>query len=137
MLKLAIAYVSTGAVFLLLDALWLTLAGPRLYRPALGPLLADQLRLAPAVAFYLLYVAGLVYFCVQPGLVLGWRKALVSGLTLGLVAYGAYDLTSYAVMRVWSLPVTLADLAWGALASGAASVAGVQLALALTSLLKD
>jgi uncharacterized membrane protein len=125
MVKLVVAYVATGVVFLLLDGSWLALVGPRLYRPDLNALLADKIRIGPAIAFYLLYVAGLGYFCVQPGLDDGWRKALGSGLVLGLVAYGAYDLTCHAVMRVWSLKVTLADLAWGGFASAVASAAGV------------
>jgi uncharacterized membrane protein len=125
MLKLAIAYAVTGVAFLLLDGAWLALAGTRLYRPALDGLLADRVRLVPAALFYLLYVAGLVYFCVRPGLDLGWRKALVSGAILGLVAYGAYDLTCQAVMRTWSWNITLADLAWGAFASASAATLGV------------
>ena len=129
--KLVVAYLATAVVFILMDGVWLTLAGPHLYRPALDPLLGDKIRIAPAIAFYALYIAGLVYFCVQPGLAEGWRKALVSGVILGLVAYGAYDLTCNAVMRVWSLKVTLGDMAWGAVASGGASVAGVLIVRAI------
>ena len=130
MLKLAIAYLSTGLIFLALDAEFLTFAGSRLYRPALDSLLADKVRGGPAVVFYLIYVAGMVYFCVQPAIAEGWRKALISGAFFGLVAYGTYDLTCFAVMRVWSLPVTVADMAWGAFATGIASMAGVLIAQA-------
>lgn len=131
MLKLIAAYVSTGLAFALMDGVWLTLVGPHLYRPALDPLLSDKVRLAPAVVFYGLYVAGLTYFCVLPGLSEGWRKALIAGVLLGLVAYGAYDLTCQATMKVWSLKVTLADLAWGAFASGVASAAGTLITRAI------
>lgn len=125
MLKLGlIAYLCTGAAFAVMDGAWLTLAGPHLYRPALDPLLADQVRIAPAIAFYGLYIAGLTWFCVLPTLVEGWTGALIAGVLLGLVAYGAYDLTCQATMKVWSLKITLADLAWGAVASGLASAAG-------------
>ena len=134
MLRLGAAYVCTAVVFLLLDGAFLAVVGPRLYKPEIGPILADKLRLAPAVAFYLLYVAGLVYFCVRQGLADGWEPAMISGLALGLVAYGAYDLTCYSVMRVWSLKVTLVDLAWGAAASGAACAGGVLLTRAVPGL---
>ena len=124
MLRLLVAYLCTGIAFALLDGAWLTLVGPHLYRPALDPLLADRVRPAPAAAFYAIYIAGLTWFCVVPKLADGWRGALVSGVVLGLVAYGAYDLTCQATMKVWSLRVTLADLAWGAFASGVAAAVG-------------
>lgn len=118
--RLAIAYIATAVVFLILDAGWLTLVGPRLYRPELGSLLADKVKIAPAVVFYLLYVAGLVAFVVNPSLGAGWTRALVWGAAFGVVAYATYDLTCAATMRQWSLKVTLADIVWGAVASGVA-----------------
>jgi uncharacterized membrane protein len=123
--RLLIAYVATAVVFLILDGVWLTLAAPRLYRPEIGHLLADKVQLGPAIAFYLLYVAGMVWFCVRPNLGAGWGPAALSGVVLGLVAYGAYDLTCQATMRDWSIKVTVADLAWGAFATATASGAGV------------
>ncbi len=131
MLKLPIAYVSTALVFVLMDGAFLAVVGPKLYRPDIGVLLTDKVRLGPALVFYLLYVAGLVYFCVRPSLALGWTAGLINGVLLGLVAYGTYDLTCYAVMRVWTLKVTLVDLAWGAIASGVASAAGVAITRAI------
>ena len=124
MLKLSIAYVATALVFVVMDGAWLSLVGPRLYRPEIGELLSDKVRLAPAIVFYLLYVTGLVYFAVRPGLASGWAQAVVPGLMLGLVAYGAYDLTCQAVMRVWSVKITAGDMIWGAFASAVASAAG-------------
>lgn len=118
----AIAYPATLAAFLALDFVWLSLAGPRLYRPMLGDLLAADFRLAPAIVFYLLYVAGLVYFAVAPQLEpRPWSAALLNGAFFGLVAYGTYDLTNQATLRHWPTTLTLADLAWGTLASGAAA----------------
>ena len=125
MLKLAIAYVSTGVVFLILDGAFLTLAGMKLYKPELGSLISEQVRLGPAALFYLLYVAGLMYFCVGPNLGGDWTKAAIAGAVLGLVAYGTYDLTCHAVMRVWSTKVTVIDMLWGAFVSAAACGGGV------------
>ena len=125
MLKILVAYVASGVVFLAMDGGWLALVAPKLYRPIIGELMAGSVRPAPAAAFYLIYVAGLVYLAVRPAWRTGeWSTALVSGLVLGLVAYGAYDLTNQATLKVWSLRITLADMAWGAVASGAAATVG-------------
>ncbi len=130
--RLAIAYLVTGLVFLTLDGGWLSLVGPRLYRPEIGALLAEKIQAPPAILFYLIYLTGLIYFCVAPNLEKGWVKAAVSGAVLGLVAYGAYDLTCQTVMKTWSTKVSVADMAWGAFASAVASAAGVAITRSLS-----
>ena len=118
MMKAIVAYVTTAVAFGALDAVWLSQMGPRLYRPVLGDLITDSPRLAPAVAFYLIYIFGLVFFAVMPGVEAGkWTKTALNALILGVVAYATYDLTNQATLRTWATHLTLADLAWGAFAS--------------------
>ena len=65
---------------LVLDIIWLTLAVPRIYKPALGDLLADKPNLAVAGVFYLLYVVGVVVFAVLPALeTRSWLQAAGTG----------------------------------------------------------
>jgi uncharacterized membrane protein len=119
------AVAATVAAFLVLDAAWLSLAGPHLYRPALGHLLASDVDWVAALLFYVLYLAGLAVFAVAPARTVGgaaWRGAL-----FGLVAYATYDLTNQATLRDWPWLVTLADLAWGAFASATASAVGAKI----------
>lgn len=125
MLVYLIAYVASGVVFVASDVAWLTLAGPRLYKPLLGPLLADKLNGAAAAAFYLLYLAGVAFLAIMPALKGGgWRVAALHGLVLGLVAYGTYDLTNQATLRIWATRLTVADMTWGGALTAAAAVAG-------------
>lgn len=123
--QIAIAYAVTAVVFLGLDAVWLGTMADRLYRPAIGHLMAPSFALAPAVIFYVLYVAGIVFFAVSPAM--GMRRpvlaALGLGALLGLLAYGTYDLTNQATLKDWPWRVTLADLAWGGFATGTAAAA--------------
>jgi uncharacterized membrane protein len=129
--KIVMAYVATALVFGILDAVWLRQASPALYRPALGDLLADQFRLAPALTFYAIYIAGLTYFAVVPGIlsnsaagavtVAGVPFAVLQGTLIGLVAFATYALTNQATMKVWPGQVTLIDIAWGAVTSGFAA----------------
>lgn len=132
-MKWIAAYVASGSVFLAGDFVWLTLMGPRLYRPALGSLLADKPRALPAIAFYVLYLVGVFVFAVEPAVREGvWRKAVVLGGLFGLVAYAAYDLTNQATLRVWPARVTAADMAWGAAITALAALAGAGAARALS-----
>ncbi len=119
-----IAYLATGLTFGVLDALWLRWAGPNFYRPALGDMLAASFRAGPAIAFYLIYVAALVWFAVRSGVAVGVPFGVMQGALIGLVAYATYDLTNQATMRHWSLQVTLVDIAWGMAASALASGVG-------------
>jgi len=66
MLKYAIAYLAAGAAFAVVDAVWLTTVGPRLYRPALDEVLAESFRLPAAIAFYLIYIAGVLLLAILP-----------------------------------------------------------------------
>jgi len=115
MKRLLFAYLLTGAVLLPLDFLWLRYVGQGFYRDRLGDLLAPEVKLPPAIVFYLLYLVGIVVFVVQPALEGGsWPRALLHGALFGCIAYATYDLTNLATLRGWPLSVTLLDIAWGA-----------------------
>ena len=47
-MNIAIAYLLTLLVFAVIDTAWLGSMGDRLYRPLIGPMLAENFRLAPA-----------------------------------------------------------------------------------------
>lgn len=124
-----VAWLSAALVVVILDGVWLTVAGPRLYRPIIGELLAPRVDIPSAIAFYLLYVTGIVILAVTPALERGGApKALFLGAVLGLVAYGAYDLTNQATMKVWDLRITLADMGWGAFMTAAAAATAATVA---------
>ena len=78
MMKYLAAYGGTALALVILDALWLTFAGPKLYRPIIGEILADKVNFGPAVVFYFLYVFGVVMLAVRPAMASGkWTEALV------------------------------------------------------------
>lgn len=119
-----IGYAATLVAFLACDAVWLSLMGPVLYRPVLGDMALPEFRLAPAVVFYLLYVAALVYFAVRPGLTEGAGVAMLNAALFGVAAYATYDLTNQATLKNWSTLLSVADIAWGAVASSVAATVG-------------
>jgi uncharacterized membrane protein len=126
-----VSYVTVLIVFGLVDAAWLSTVGKLLYRPVLGDILLPDLRVAPAVAFYLIYPIGIVVLAVVPARsALG---ALAAGCVFGAIAYATYDLTNYATLRNWTLQITLIDIGYGALLSGMAATAAFLVTRAVTS----
>lgn len=130
-----VSYLVAAVLFLGMDAVWLTLMAPRLYRPELGELLLDDYKLAPAAIFYLLYVVGIVIFAIHPAATSGrWQTALLYGALFGFFAYGTYDFTNLATLKGWSSLVSFVDLAWGTFATGvSAALAYVIVAAILRS----
>jgi uncharacterized membrane protein len=125
MFRYLAGFVGAAVVFSCLDAVWLTLTGARLYRPVLGSIMLPGFRLAPAIAFYVVYLAGLTFFAIAPGMEKGsWLTSALRGAALGFVAYGTYDLTNQATLVVWSTRITLLDLAWGTFVTAAGATAG-------------
>ncbi|MET0183141.1 MAG: DUF2177 family protein [Caulobacterales bacterium] len=123
MSSFVISWLVAAAIILVLDGIWLTQIGPRLYRPLIGELLAPNVNITAAIAFYLIYVTGTVFLAVTPALDSGSiTKALLLGAILGFVAYGTYDLTNHTTMKVWDIRVTLADMAWGVFLTASAAV---------------
>lgn len=119
------AYAGAALAMLALDAAWLSFAAKRLYRPELGDMLAEGFRMTPAAIFYFLYVGGIVFLAVAPGLDAGkWTVAATRGAALGFIAYATYDLTNQATLRHWSTTVTIADMAWGTVLTAIAATAG-------------
>ena len=69
---------------------------------------AIQFRLEGAVVVYLLLALGLYYFIIKPGRS-PWEAAL-----LGLVIYGTFDFTNYAMFKNYDLMTAMMDTVWGA-----------------------
>ncbi len=119
-----LTYLLALAIFFLIDMVWLGLVAKNFYRGQLGELLSPKVNWAAAILFYLLFIAGLQFFVIAPALRAGDPlQALWQGALFGLIAYATYDLTNLATLRDWPLPVTLVDLAWGAVLGGSVCAA--------------
>ncbi len=124
-MTLAIFAAVTAAVFLVGDAIMIPLVMRPLFKAALGATMLDELRLGPAALFYLIHIAGLVYFAGRPLLRGGSAgDAFVNGAVLGLVSYSCYEMTSWTIMRDWHVGLVIVDTGWGTLHSGVAAWAG-------------
>jgi uncharacterized membrane protein len=120
--RLVISYLAALAVFCGLDFIWLSFAGETIYRPAIGELLRSGFDARAAVAFYLIYVFGLVFLAIRPAARL--TEAMSRGAVYGFCAYATYDLTNQATLRHWPLTLSLVDMAWGTALSAVAAACG-------------
>ncbi|MHB1193462.1 MAG: DUF2177 family protein [Longimicrobiales bacterium] len=122
MLKL---YGLTALVFFAIDLVWLGVVAAGFYQRQLGHLLRPDVLWAPALVFYLLYIAGVLVFAVLPGLEAGaLTRTLALGAFFGLVAYATFDLTCMALMRDFPVVVVVVDLVWGMVLTTLVSAAG-------------
>ena len=107
--------------------------GSRFYRAYLGHIFAPDFSYAPAVLFYTMYTFGMAYILILPSLqnAVPTVQVLLSGFMLGLMAYGAYDLTNQATIKDWPVIVTIVDMLWGAFVTSLVSTATYKILLAV------
>jgi uncharacterized membrane protein len=60
-----------------------------------------------AAICYILLIIGLQYFIIKP------RKSVSDAFLLGLIIYGVYETTNYALFKNWSILTVIIDTLWG------------------------
>jgi len=131
-MQIVTLYASTALIFLGLDAVMLKFVMRPVFERHIGDWLLDDIRILPAVGFYLFYIAGLLWFVSLPSLRLGEpMHALLGGALLGALAYGTYEFTNYATLRAWSPGMVALDVSWGIVLTGVSAWLGVLAARAI------
>ena len=116
-------YLVSLAAFFAIDMVWLGLVARPFYQQQLGSLMAPNPNWFVAVIFYLLFVLGLLFFVVVPGLNANSLKAtLVRAALFGLVTYATYDLTNLATLKDWPVLLSIVCMLWGTFLSVSVSV---------------
>lgn len=107
-------YGITMAVFFAVDIMWLGFISKKLYAKYLGYIMADQTNWPAAIIFYLLYIAGLIFFVINPALE---KNSLIYAVTVGsifgFITYATYDMTNLATLKDWPVIITIIDMMWG------------------------
>lgn len=124
LVRWVILWVAGTAVFTVLDLLWIGIVAAPFYRSQLGGMLnmGGGMSAGHAVAALLTWmviVLGLLCFALPRAMQSGGAfSAFLWGALLGFVIYAVYDLTNLAVLRGWTVGVTVLDIAWGTFACG-------------------
>lgn len=117
-------FLLVGGLFAAIDSIWIGVVANKFYKKQLGSLLLDKPKFGPAIIFYLIAIAGMVVFVVNPALQANSLSfAAGHGALLGLVTYATYDLTNASTLKNWPKAVTYIDMAWGTFVTMAVCVA--------------
>ncbi len=119
-------------VFFIIDMIWLGLVAKNFYRSQIGFLMKPDINWGAAILFYLLFIAGLVFFVLSPAME---RKSItyliMTAAFYGLLTYATYDLTNLATLKDWPLFITIIDLIWGMVLSVSVSLISYLIAIRL------
>ena len=121
-----VLYLATLVVLIPIDFLVLGIVAKGFFASQVGDMLGE-IRLAPAVLFYLLYVIGiLVFVSGQAGAT--WQSTLLYGALFGFFCYATFELTSLALLKHWTWPVVMVDVSWGTFVTAVSSTIGLTIA---------
>jgi len=120
-----VSYLLTALVFLGIDLVWLGLVAKNMYNRNIGHLMSSHVNWVAAAVFYLAFIVGILVFAVYPSVDRdSLPRAIVLGALFGFFTYSTYDLTNLATLKDWPLSVTIVDIAWGMVLTGAVSAVG-------------
>lgn len=124
-IKLFIWVFSLLVVF---DALWIGVFAKNFYKSQIGQLFGSTISWPAAVTVWALLAAGLIFFVLPRAFIATTLNAFLYGAFFGVIVYGVYDLTNFAMLAHWPIAVTIVDIAWGAFLLGVLTVLMCELA---------
>jgi uncharacterized membrane protein len=124
--RYVVLYLATLVVLIPIDFLFLGLVAKGFFASQVGDMLGE-IRPAPAVLFYLLYVAGILIFVSGPSAA-NWQSTLLYGALFGFFCYATFELTSLSLLKHWTWPVVVVDMSWGTFVTAVAATLGFMIA---------
>jgi len=124
--RYVVLYLATLIVLVPIDFLFLGTVAKAFFTAQVGDMLGE-IRLAPAILFYLLYVVGILVF-VSGSASATWQSTLLYGALFGLFCYATFELTSLSLLKHWTWPVVMVDVSWGTFVTALSSTIGLLIA---------
>jgi uncharacterized membrane protein len=121
--RYVVLYLATLIFLIPIDFLFLAVVAKGFFTAQVGDMLGE-IRLAPAILFYLLYVAGILVFVSGP-LASTWQSTVIYGALFGLFCYATFELTSMSLLKQWTWPVVIVDVSWGTFVTALSSTVGL------------
>jgi uncharacterized membrane protein len=109
-----LSYAVAAVIFAAVDVVWISTVANNQYKSQIGDLLAPSANIAGAIAFYVIYVVGIVHYGIRPNDPKATMRQRVTGAALfGFFTYATWALTALAVLKDFPAVVALTDIAWG------------------------
>ena len=124
--RYVVLYLATLIILIPIDFLFLGVIAKGFFTSQVGDMLGE-IRLAPAILFYLLYVIGILVFVSGPAGAT-WQSTLLYGGLFGFFCYATFELTSLSLLKHWTWPVVMLDVSWGTFVSAVSSTMGLLIA---------
>jgi uncharacterized membrane protein len=91
-----------------LDAMYITLT-KKLWDIQIASVqrVSMQVRILGAIVCYVLLILGLYFF------ILRTHRPVIEAFLLGIMVYGVFDSTNYAILKKWDWKIAAMDTLWG------------------------
>jgi uncharacterized membrane protein len=99
----------SGIIMLLLDSVYL-ITFSNFYNNIIKNIQGEKIKLniISALFVYLFLIYGLNYFILNQS-----KTTLIDAFILGVIIYGVYEMTNYAIIKKWSPYAVVLDTVWG------------------------
>jgi uncharacterized membrane protein len=101
-------YIIIGVIIVLLDSIYLynikNMANSQIIAIQNRPI---NMKIYGAILCYILLVFGLNYFIINN------HKSILDAFLIGIVIYGVYETTNYALFDNWTISFAIIDTVWG------------------------
>ena len=98
----------SAILFILIDSVYLNLMKDYFQKQVVkvqgSPL---KMNFLGAALCYIFLIVGLNYFIIKP------KKSIQDAFLLGIVIYGVFETTNYALFKNWSIITLITDTLWG------------------------
>jgi len=98
----------SAILFILIDSVYLNLMKDYFQKQVVkvqgSPL---KMNFLGAALCYIFLIVGLNYFIIKP------KKSIQDAFLLGIVIYGVFETTNYALFKNWSIVSVIIDTLWG------------------------
>jgi len=98
----------SAIVLVCLDALYLKVFG-NYYSKQVARVQGSEIKLnyLAAIICYIFLIVGLNYFIIKP------KRSVNDAFLFGIVVYGVYETTNWAIFKNWSVLSVIIDTLWG------------------------